>query len=223
MNFSLPQRTGYSRSEIVSDFIVHAMGLTAALLAVPILILRTWSLDGGMSGVVGVSIYGTTLIAMILCSTLYNMTHPETWSHVLQRMDHSAIYLKIAGTYTAFALLSPNPAGWFLVWIWACAALGAGLRSWAPDRWRGAAIGLYLVMGWSGAAAGAALFGEMSAGVFALILAGGILYTTGFAFYLWSRLPFHRTIWHLFVIVASAVFFTAVAAHALAGLPPPAP
>lgn len=215
MNLYLPQRMGYSRSEIVSDFVVHAMGLAAALLAVPLLIIQTWSLDSEASGLVGVSIYGATLIAMILCSALYNMAHPKTWSPVLQRLDHSAIYLKIAGTYTAFVLLAPSPAGWFLVWIWGCAALGTGLRSYAPNSWRGVAIGLYLVMGWSGAAAGGALFGEMPSRVFALILAGGILYTAGFAFYLSPRIPFHRTIWHLFVIIASAVFFAAVAARAL--------
>lgn len=215
MNFRLPQRIGYSRSEVISDFIVHAIGLVAALLAVPLLISRTWSLGSEATALVGVSIYGTTLIAMILCSTLYNMAHPEAWSPLLRRLDHSAIYLKIAGTYTAFALLSPNPTGWFLVWIWSCAALGVGLRSAAPDRWRGVAIALYLVMGWSGAVAGSTLFGEMAPHVFLLILGGGLLYTAGFVFFMTPRLPFHRTIWHLFVVIASAVFFTAVTTHVL--------
>ena len=215
MNFRLPQRIGYTRSEVISDFIVHAIGLVAALLAVPLLISRAWSLGSEAAALVGVSIYGTTLIAMILCSTLYNMAHPEAWSPLLRRLDHSAIYLKIAGTYTAFALLSPNPTGWFLVWIWSCAALGVGLRSAAPDRWRGVAIALYLVMGWSGAVAGSTLFGEMAPHVFLLILGGGLLYTAGFVFFMTPRLPFHRTIWHLFVVIASAVFFTAVTTHVL--------
>ncbi|QBX35070.1 Hly-III family protein [Paracoccus liaowanqingii] len=216
MTLLLPRRIGYSRSETVSDLLVHAIGLGAALLAVPILISRTWSLGGEASALVGVSVYGATLIGMILCSALYNMRHPDAWSPVLRRLDHAAIYLKIAGTYTAFALLSPYPTGWFLVWIWSCAALGVGLRTIAPDRWRGMAIGLYLVMGWSGAVAGGALFGEMSSRVFALILGGGILYTAGFAFFVSPRLRFHRTIWHLFVVVASAVFYTAVATHVAA-------
>lgn len=211
----LPQRTGYSRTENISDLIVHAVGLSAAVLAVPILILRVWSLGTEPTVVLGVTIYGAALIAMILCSTLYNMAHPDVWSGLLRRLDHSAIYVKIAGTYTPFALLSPHPTGWFLIWIWACAALGAALRSFAQDHFRRVAIGLYLVMGWSGAVAGSAVFTEMSPQVFALILAGGLLYTTGFAFYLSPRLPYHRTIWHLFVIAASAVFFAAVTAHSL--------
>lgn len=215
MIIRLPQRLGYSRTEVVSDFVVHAIGLAAAILTVPILVIGTWSRGSGTGVVLGVSIYGATLIAMILASALYNMAHPDRWTHILRRLDHSAIYLKIAGTYTPFALLSPNPTGWFLVWIWGCATLGAGLRSFAQDQWRRAAIGLYLVMGWSGAVAGGTLFDEMSSGVFALILGGGLLYTSGFVFYLSSRLPFHRTIWHLFVIAASALFFAAVAAQVL--------
>ena len=211
----LPQRTGYSRTETISDFIVHAVGLSAALLAVPILILRMWSLGAEPSVVLGVTIYGAALITMILCSMLYNRAHPDVWSGLLRRLDHSAIYVKIAGTYTPFALLSPNPTSWFLIWIWACAALGAALRSFAQDHFRGVAIGLYLVMGWSGAVTGSAVFAEMSPRVFALILAGGLLYTCGFAFYVSPRLPYHRTIWHLFVIVASAVFFAAVTVHSL--------
>lgn len=211
----LPQRAGYSRTENISDFIVHAVGLLAALMAVPILIIHTWSLGTEPAVLFGVAIYGVALIAMILCSTLYNMAHPDAWTGVLRRLDHSAIYVKIAGTYTPFALLSPGPTGWFLIWIWACAALGAALRSFAQDHFRGVAIGLYLVMGWSGAVAGGAVFAEMSPRVFALNLGGGLLYTSGFAFYLSPRLPYHRTIWHLFVIAASAVFFAAVAAHVL--------
>lgn len=211
----LPSRTSYSRSEALSDAIVHGIGLAAALLAVPMLILRSWSEGVGQPGLVALGIYGVALIAMILCSTLYNMTHSARWSEVLRRLDHSAIYVKIAATYTPFALISPEPAGWFLLWIWGCAGLGAALRSFAGDFWRGPAIGLYLVMGWSGAVAGGAMFEDMSPTVFALILGGGILYTIGFVFHLSPRLPFHRTIWHVFVIGASAVLFAAVAAHAL--------
>nr|WP_318272847.1 hemolysin III family protein [Paracoccus saliphilus] len=214
MTLMMPQRTGYSRAETFSDLVVHGVGLVAALLAVPVLVILTCSQGGGLA-LLGVSIYGATLVAMLVCSALYNMTHPADWTSLLRRLDHSAIYLKIAGTYTAFALASAAPAGWFLVWIWGCALAGAGLRSFAPDSWRGAAIGLYLVMGWSGAVAGGALFDDMSSRVFRLILTGGILYTAGFAFYLSPRLRYHRTIWHVFVMAASAVFFAAVIVHVL--------
>lgn len=79
MNFYLPRRIEYSRLETMSDLLVHIAGLTAALLAVPLLIMRTLSTNTADFGLVGVSVYGLTLIAMILCSMLYNMTHPQTW------------------------------------------------------------------------------------------------------------------------------------------------
>lgn len=173
--------------------------------------MRTLSTGTADFGLVGVSVYGLTLIAMISCSMLYNMTHPQTWTPYLQRLDHSAIYLKIAGTYTAFALLSPHDTGWFVVWIWSCAVLGVGLRTFVPNRCRSVAISLYLIMGWSGVIAGDALFGGMSSLVFGLILGGGLIYTVGFGFFVTTRLPFHRTIWHLLVIVASSFFYSAVA------------
>ena len=174
MSFYLPSRNEYSRLETMSDLLVHIAGLTAALLAVPLLIMRTLSTGTSDFGLVGVSVYGLTLIAMILCSMPYNMTHPQTWT-------------------------------------WSCAALGVGLRTFVPNRWRSVAISLYLIMGWSGVIAGDALFGGMSSLFFGLILGGGLIYTVGFGFFVATRLPFHRTIWHLLVIVASSFFYSAVA------------
>lgn len=217
----LPPRTGYSRAEFVSDLAVHVLALGAALVAVPILVARACRLGGEATLIAAVLAYGVTLVAMILCSALCNAAGADRRGLVLRKLDHSAIYLKIAGTYTPFALLSHSPAGGFLTWIWTCALLGAGLRSFAQDRLRWAAIGLYLVMGWSGAAAGPGLFDGMAPGVFALVLTGGLLYTSGFAFFLLRRLPFHRTIWHLFVAAASAVFFVAVNAQVLDALSEP--
>lgn len=217
----LPQRSGYSRAEFVSDFVVHVLALGAALVAVPVLIAQVWRLGAEATVIAAVSAYGVTLIAMILCSALCNTAQPNRRGLLLRRLDHSAIYLKIAGTYTPFAMLSHSTSGWFLVLIWACAGFGAALRSFAQDRLRWAAIGLYLVMGWSGAIANPGLFDGMAPQVFALILTGGLLYTSGFAFFLLRRLPFHRTIWHLFVAAASAVFFVAVSAQVVATIAEP--
>lgn len=215
MFLRLPARTTYSRAEDASDAVVHALGLGLALLAVPVLLALAWRAEADGRALGAVAVYGASLIAMILCSALYNMARPGRWSGLLRRLDHGAIYIKIAGTYTPFVLVSPSPAGWFLAWIWACAAFGAGLRSLAPERLKALAIALYLVMGWSGALAGAMIFETISDGVYRLILAGGLIYTIGFAFYLCARLPFHRTIWHGFVMTASGVFFAAVALHVL--------
>ena len=207
---SLPPRSGYSRAEFVSDVAVHFLGLLAALVAVPMLILHASSLDSEMPVVVATSIYGATLISMILCSALYNMSGTGGWTPVLRRLDHSAIYFKIAGTYTPFTLLSGGHGMVLLAALWLAALAGTGMRVFAPERTRGIAIGLYLAMGWVGSLAGWQLFAQMPRRVLWLIVAGGLLYTIGFVFYLFKRLPFHNTIWHAFVIVASAAFFAAI-------------
>lgn len=207
----LHPRSGYSGAERVSDGVVHVVGLAAALTAVPLLVIRTSALND-QTMTVATSIYGATLVAMILCSALYNMVRPGVWTGLLRRLDHSAIYFKIAGTYTPFTVLSGGHGGYLLAGLWTAALAGTGLRVWAHQRVRWLAVGLYLAMGWVGAIAGWSLFAQMPGHVLALIVAGGLLYTVGFAFYLAKRLPFHNTIWHLFVLVASACFFAAVSA-----------
>lgn len=205
----LDQRSDYSRAERVSDAVIHASGLAVALIAVPILIAVTALLRGDFTAMLAISVYGAALIAMILCSALYNLVRHPGWTGFLKRLDHSAIYVKIAGTYTPFTLLSGH-GGWLLAGIWGAAAAGIGIKIVAPDRFRLAALALYLGMGWVGVAAGGAVFAALSAPVIALIAVGGFLYTTGVAFYLFERLPFHYTIWHVFVLAASLVFYAAV-------------
>ena len=93
------------------------------------------------------------------------------------------------------------------------AAAGVGLKIAAPQRFRLAALALYLAMGWAGVLAGGSFFATLSVPVIVLIVTGGLLYTAGVAFYLWDRLPFHYTIWHVFVLTASLTFYAAVTLH----------
>jgi hemolysin III len=208
----LETRSDYTRAERLSDAVIHVSGLTLVLIAVPALIITVAALHGDFSSIFAVSVYGMALIAMILCSALYNMvTHPD-WAGVLKRLDHSAIYVKIAGTYTPFTLLSGHGL-WLLAGLWSAAFAGVGLKLLYPDRFRLAALALYLGMGWAGLLAGGALLASLSAPVIALIITGGCLYTLGVAFYLCERLPFHYTIWHGLVLAASLVFYAAVTTH----------
>ncbi|MDT8854230.1 hemolysin III family protein [Paracoccaceae bacterium Fryx2] len=208
----LSPRSGYSRAERLSDAAVHLSGLSAAVLAVPVLITLAVVWRGDGQAIAGVSVYGVTLIAMILCSALYNMTVHPYWNAVFRRMDHSAIYCKIAGTFTAFVMLSGQGAV-LLAGIWVAALCGTALRLLAPDRFRWLALAIYLGMGWIGTAVGWPMFAAFSGSVFALIAVGGVLYTIGTGFFLFERLPFHNTIWHVFVLTASVVFYAAVMIH----------
>lgn len=205
----LEKRQAYTRSEWFSDAVIHVSGLTIVLIAVPVLITVTAFLRGDFTALLAISVYGLALIAMILFSALYNMIASPGWGHVLKRLDHSAIYVKIAGTYTPFTLLS-GQGFWLLAALWGAALTGVGLKLVAPDRFRAACIALYLAMGWAGLLAGGTFFATLSTPVIALIVTGGLLYTAGILFYLSERLPYHYTIWHVFVLAASLVFYAAV-------------
>lgn len=206
-------RLEYTRAERLSDAAVHGVALVAALAAVPVLITLAVVWRGDTASVVGVSIYGVTLIAMILCSALYNGLASPAWGTVLQRLDHTAIYFKIAGTFTPFSLLSGGQGAWVLTGVWGAAFAGSGLRSFGGPRWKWVTFGLYLAMGWIGTVLGWPLMSELSAPVVMLIVTGGLLYTAGTVFLIWDQLPFHNTIWHLFVMTATAVFFSAIMLH----------
>lgn len=205
----LEKRQDYTRAERISDAVIHVSGVVIVLIAVPTLITVTAFQRGDATALLAISVYGATLIAMILFSALYNMIASPGWGHVLKRLDHSAIYVKIAGTYTPFTLLSGQGL-WLLGLLWGAALTGVGLKLAAPDRFRPFAIALYLGMGWAGLLAGGSFFATLSTPVIALIVTGGLLYTAGVVFYLTERLPYHYTIWHVFVLVASLVFYAAV-------------
>ena len=209
-------RSYYSRAELLSDAAVHVTGLAAVSVAVPALIFATATIRGDAAAIVGTSVYGATLAAMLLCSALYNMVRRPGWAGVLRRLDHSAIYLKIAGTYTPFALLTGHGAV-LTIGLWCAAAVGTGLKLASPTRFRWLGLALYLGMGWAGAVAGQDFFAALSTPAIVLIVIGGLLYTAGIVFYLFVRLPFHNTIWHVFVLIASTVFYAAVTVQVAAG------
>lgn len=203
----------YSRAERLTDAVVHISGLAFALIAVPVLILLTMRTQTGSTAIVAASVYGATLIAMIFFSALYNMVPHPRWTRLFRSLDHSAIYCKIAGTYTPFTLLPGGHGTWLLAGLWTAALAGSGLRVVSPDRLRWLALLLSLGMGWAGLFAGGAFFDGLSQQVIVLIVTGGVLYTVGLGFMLLDRMPFHYTIWHVFVLAATIVFYAAVTVH----------
>ena len=200
---------GYSRAERRSDAAVHLMGLCLVALAVPALVVVTALRRPETAALWGVVIYGAALAAMIGASALYNMTPDASLRWLWRRLDHSAIYVKIAGTYTPFTLLTGQGAA-LTVGLWAAAAVGVAFKLASPERFRWLALALYLGMGWAGVVAGQAMIAALPGPVVALMLAGGLTYTAGVAFYLWRSLRFHIAIWHVFVLCASLMFYAAV-------------
>ncbi|WGH80121.1 PAQR family membrane homeostasis protein TrhA [Jannaschia ovalis] len=202
----------YDRAEMVSDAVVHLAGLVMALAAVPVLITLTAFWRGDFTGILAVSVYGATLIAMLSASLAYNhVPHPD-WAERLRRFDLSAIYLKIAGTVTPFALLSGTGAT-FLIMMWTAAVVATATVFLRKRRSASLSVVIGLSMGWGVLLAGGEVIAATSWPVFALMVAGGLIYSLGTPFLLLERMRFHNAIWHGFVVVASVVYFVAITWH----------
>ncbi|MCC6001720.1 MAG: hemolysin III family protein [Pararhodobacter sp.] len=216
MRHLIEPRQIYSRAERLSDAVVHVTGLTLALMAVPVLIVLTALFRGDLPSVFGVSVYSVALVAMLGFSALCNIYAGSARAWLYQRLDHAAIYVKIAGTYTPFTLLTGQGVA-LTITLWGAALVGVVMKLISPERLRWLALALYLGMGWAGVVAGQALLAALSWPVLLLMVLGGAIYTLGVVFYVFKRMPFHTTIWHVFVLVASLVFYAAVLVHVLTG------
>lgn len=157
-------------------------------------------------------IFGTTMLLLYLFSTMLHSFKPSRARKVFAILDHSAIYLLIAGTYTPLVLISINGAfGWTLFGIiWGLALLGITFKCFMIHRFRILSTLFYILMGWLVIIAIKPLYASLTGTGFGLLLTGGILYTIGAIFYIWRRLPYSHAIWHLFVIGGNAFMYFCV-------------
>jgi hemolysin III len=201
----------YTLRERIADGCVHAVGVTASVMALSVLLIMGVKAQATL-WIVSLSIYGLALVAMFVCSAGYNLMVRPKVKAVFRRLDHAAIFLMIAGTYTPFALMKMD-AKWgytLLAVVWTMAAIGVAIKLLAPRYLEGATTGLYLVQGWAVIVAWNPLVSAIPERVAFLLMLGGVLYTIGVVFHLWERLPFQNAIWHGFVLVAASVHFAAV-------------
>lgn len=201
----------YSINEEIANSITHGIGIILAIIALGILIACT-SIYGNPKHIISVSVYGVTLILLYTTSTLYHsLQHPRT-KYIFQRLDHSAIFLLIAGTYTPITLISlSGPWGWSLfAVIWCLAVIGTAIQFGQTNRWRVVSLALYIGMGWSVIVAIKPLLLSVAPGGIILLFLGGLAYTFGVLFYRWKKLKFHHAIWHVFVLTGSILHFFAV-------------
>nr|WP_153435598.1 hemolysin III family protein [Sinorhizobium saheli] len=205
---------------MIADGIVHGIGLGAALVGVTALIFyaTVWSSSGQLAAA---WIYGAGLIVALSISFLYNLYPISRTKWLLRRLDHSAIFILIAATYTPFLQRGLDDPFLFalLIGIWTVAAAGIAIKCLLPGRFDRLAILLYLMMGWGGIIAARSLFAALSGTTLVLILVGGIIYTTGVIFHVWERLRFQNVIWHGFVVAGSAVHYSAVVSCICAAAP----
>lgn len=201
-----------SLGEEIANSISHGVALAAALVGMPFLLMEAVRI-GSPGFIVGVSIFSATMALLYLASTLYHALPQGQGKRVFKILDHSAIYLLIAGTYTPFTLgVLSGPWGWTLFGlVWGLAALGVFLKSLNGLSHPVLSTGLYLLMGWLVLIAIVPLYQLMAPAGLIWLVAGGLAYTGGVVFYaLDHRLPYGHFIWHLFVVAGTVCHYFAV-------------
>ena len=204
-----------SLGEEIANSVSHGIGLLAAMVAAPVLIVDAVQ-RGEVKGVIGASVFASTVALLYLASMLYHALPPNRAKRVFRVLDHSAIFLLIAGTYTPFTLgVLQGPWGWsLLVVVWSLALGGVVFKVIFGVRYLGFSVGLYLAMGWVALIMVKPLWLLMpSAGLFWLF-AGGVAYTAGVAFFAADRIRYSHFVWHLFVLAGTACHFVAVLHYA---------
>ena len=202
----------YSFGERVADGVLHVIGVTSSLAAATVLVIFAFNHLPSVS-FISIVVYGVALVAVFGCSAAYHLISKPRLKAILRRCDHAAIYFKIAGTYTPFALLKIGGIMGFslLGFVWAISVFGAAVKLLWPEHFVRTSYVLYLGLGWSGVLALDPLTLALSSQVLILLAAGGCLYTIGIVFHFWEKLRYHNAVWHAFVLAASACHFAAVA------------
>jgi len=200
-----------SAREEIFNSITHGIGTLLSIAALVMLIVFA-VMKGDTWHVVSFTIYGSTLVLLYLCSTLYHTFTKEKLKNLFARFDHVSIFLLIAGTYTPILLTSLRGVwGWTLFSIiWTVAIAGAIIRSIYLHRFRKLMVAIYLIMGWMFVLAGQQIYLNLPTLSITFLVLGGIAYSVGVIFYMWRSLPYSHGIWHLFVLAGSILHFFAI-------------
>jgi hemolysin III len=210
MNLSIHLFPSYTRLERIADACVHAAGITFSIAASAFLLaFAAWELPA--ADVAGLIVYCIGLMGMFGASAAYNLASHGKLKEILRRLDHSAIFVMIAGSYTPFAIVLGGGTGAaLLATVWAIAVFGVSLKIGCPHRYGKLSILLYLVQGWLVVFALQGLAAALPSHAMWPLVIGGIIYTAGVPFHMWERLRYHNAIWHLFVLGGAACQFFAV-------------
>jgi hemolysin III len=204
-----PHSAPYSRNEELAHTLTAGLGIVACAIAIPWL---AWAAAGDTLRLAGAMVFGATALAMFTTSVIYHWERSPERKLRLRKLDHSAIYLLIAGTYTPFTLVAMQGAwGWSLFGvIWTLAVLGVVAKTTVGFRYPRLSTFLYLGMGWLIVVAIKPMRESLDGTEIAWIIAGGLLYTGGVPFYIWKSKRYTHAVWHLFVLGGVACHFVAV-------------
>lgn len=206
----------YWRRQEIANSVTHGLGIALSVAGLAVLVVLA-SLHATVWHVVSFSIYGTSLILLYTSSTLYHSVRSPRLKRIFRILDHSSIYLLIAGSYTPFALVNLRGAwGWSLFGIiWTLSLIGIFVKAFFTGRFKAVSTAIYLLMGWLVVVAIKPLMHAMPIGGIAWLLAGGLAYTVGAVIYMRKMIPYHHAIWHLFVLAGSICQYFAILFYVL--------
>ena len=201
----------FTLGEEITHSVTHGIGAGLSIAGLSILVMLA-VLYGNVYQTVSFSIYGATLIILYLASTLYHGIQQPQAKHVFKVIDHAAIYLLIAGTYTPFLLIAIRGVwGWsLLIIIWALALMGVSFKTFFIHRFENISTLAYVLMGWLSVVVIHEFVANLPLNGLILLAVGGVVYTVGVLFYVLQRIPYSRVIWHLFVLGGSICHYFAV-------------
>ena len=202
--------------EELANSITHGVGLALSLVGLGVLLALS-ILHGTAWHIAGCTIFGLSLVALYAASTLYHSLQSPRFKHTFKILDHAAIYLLIAGTYTPFTLVNLKGFwGWTMLgFVWTLALLGIVFKVFFVNRFVVASTLAYIMMGWSCVVVIKPLLTSIPGGGLVLLAAGGAAYTVGTIFFAWKRIPYNHAIWHLFVLAGSICHYFAVILYVL--------
>ena len=198
----------YTGAEEIANSVTHGLGAALSVAALSVMVTYA-GLYGDIWRVVGFSIYGSSMVLLFVFSTLYHASKNPRRKARFRILDHAAIFLLIAGSYTPISLVTlRGPWGWTMfavIWAFAVAGVVTTVAFMNAPKWLIA--GIYILMGWLAVIAIKPMVEALPFGGLALLVAGGLTYTGGVVFYIWDRLPYNHAVWHLFVLAGSALHF----------------
>jgi len=206
----------YTVAEEIAHSITHGLGILFSITALTMLVAYS-SINGDIWQVVSSSIYGATLILLYTASTLYHGVFHLRTKSILKQVDHAAIYLLIAGTYTPYFMVSLRDTSvWYLfIVLWVIAILGVISEFVQIKVFKKLSLVLYLGMGWVAIFIVNPLMKQIEFEGIVLLFSGGIAYTLGVVFYVWEKMPFNHAIWHLFVLAGSVLHFLSILCYVI--------
>jgi hemolysin III len=200
----------FTRAERIADGMVHVLGVCAALFGVTLLFFYL-AHQMGWGLFTATVIYAAGLIAMLSASAVYHLAHHTSARPLLRRLDHAAIYIKIAGTFTPLSVMLGTVYGYLvLACVWALALIGVVGKLTAKRGRMTTGWWPYLALGWVGVALFIPLMSVLTGYSLLLLLSGGLLYSAGVIFYRWEGLKYATAIWHGFIVIASGCFFLGI-------------